>query len=63
MPESIKAIKVLGDGKAEVQHVPVPALKENTVLVKVKCVALNPVDWQVPSSVLLGTSTNNSCPG
>jgi NADPH:quinone reductase-like Zn-dependent oxidoreductase len=45
----MKAIKVLGDGKAEVQHVPVPEMKENTVLVKVSCVALNPVDWQVIS--------------
>ena len=38
-------------GKVEVQERPVPALKEDGVLVRVKSVALNPTDWKViPSS-------------
>lgn len=32
-------------GKAELQEVPVPKLKDDYVLVKVKAVALNPTDW------------------
>jgi hypothetical protein len=34
-------------GKVEVQEHPVPALKEDGVLVRVKSVALNPTDWKV----------------
>jgi NADPH:quinone reductase-like Zn-dependent oxidoreductase len=42
----MKAIKVVEAGKAEVQEVPVPKLKDGYVLVKVKAVAINPTDWK-----------------
>ena len=34
-------------GRVEVQERPVPALREDGVLVHVKSVALNPTDWKV----------------
>jgi len=34
-------------GRVEVQERPVPALREDGVLVRVKSVALNPTDWKV----------------
>ena len=34
-------------GRVEVQERPVPTLRENGVLVRVKSVALNPTDWKV----------------
>ena len=42
---SMKAIKVVGHGKAEIQEVPLPKLRDDYVLVKVRAVALNPTDW------------------
>lgn len=45
----MKAIKVVGYQKAEIQDVPVPKLRDDYVLVKVKSVALNPTDWYVGS--------------
>ncbi|TKA27003.1 hypothetical protein B0A50_05194 [Salinomyces thailandicus] len=45
-PSKMKAIKVVEKGKAELQEVPVPKLKDDYVLVKVKAVALNPTDWK-----------------
>ncbi|KAI7325863.1 GroES-like protein [Hortaea werneckii] len=44
--DKMKAIKVVENGKAELQEVPVPKLKDDYVLVKVKAVALNPTDWK-----------------
>jgi NADPH:quinone reductase-like Zn-dependent oxidoreductase len=41
----MKALKVVGPGKAEIQEVPVPKLRDDYVLVKVHDVALNPTDW------------------
>lgn len=35
-----------GDPRAEVQSVPVPQLKDDLILVKVKAVALNQTDWK-----------------
>lgn len=46
----MKAIKVVEKGKAEVQDVPIPKLRDDYVLVKVKAVALNPTDWSVSRS-------------
>ena len=34
-------------GRVEVQERPVPALREDGVLVRVRSVALNPTDWKV----------------
>ena len=41
----MKAVKILGADKAEIQDVPIPEPGENEVLVKVGYVALNPIDW------------------
>lgn len=41
----MKAIKMTGPGAAEIQEVPIPALRDDYILVKVKAVALNPTDW------------------
>lgn len=51
-PSSMKAIKIVEAGKAEVQEVPLPKLRDDYVLVKVKAVALNPTDWYMRSSRL-----------
>lgn len=45
-PSSMKAIKVVEAGKAEIQDVAVPKLRDDYVLVKVEAVALNPTDWK-----------------
>lgn len=47
--KTMKAVKVLGINHAEVQDVPLPELQAHEILVKVHCVALNPLDWSVPS--------------
>ena len=47
VPQTMKAIKTPAQGKTEVQEVPVPQVKEDFILVKVKYVALNPTDWSV----------------
>jgi NADPH:quinone reductase-like Zn-dependent oxidoreductase len=44
-PATMKAIKSIENGKAEIQEVPVPKVLPDYVLVKVKAVALNPTDW------------------
>lgn len=41
----MKSIKIVSAGKAEIQDVSQPELKEDRVLVKVNAVALNPTDW------------------
>jgi len=41
----MKAVKSVEKGKAEIQEVPLPRLRDDYVLVKVKDVALNPTDW------------------
>jgi hypothetical protein len=42
---SMKAIKTISDHKAELQTVPIPALRDDYILVKVETIALNPTDW------------------
>lgn len=44
-PENMKAIKIVSAGKAEVKTVPLPKLRDDYILVKVKYVAINPTDW------------------
>lgn len=44
-PKTMKAVKVVGADHAEIQNVPVPQPQDHEVLVKVHCVALNPLDW------------------
>ncbi|KAK3670644.1 hypothetical protein LTR78_009479 [Recurvomyces mirabilis] len=45
-PSQMKAIKVVSAGKAEIQEVPLPKLRDEYVLVKTTAVALNPTDWK-----------------
>lgn len=45
LPGTMKAIKVIAAGKAEVRDSPLPRLRDDYVLVKVKAVALNPTGW------------------
>jgi len=42
LPKTMKAIKVTAPGKPEIQDVPLPKLRDDYILVKVKAVALNP---------------------
>jgi NADPH:quinone reductase-like Zn-dependent oxidoreductase len=42
-PKTMQAIKIVSTGKAEVQTVPVPTLRDHYILVKVNSVAVNPV--------------------
>jgi NADPH:quinone reductase-like Zn-dependent oxidoreductase len=44
-PETMQAIKIVSAGKAEVQTVPVPKLRDHYILVKTSHVAINPTDW------------------
>ena len=44
-PSTMKALKVVSTGKAEIQEVPLPKLRDDYVLVKVHNIALNPTDW------------------
>ena len=43
---STKAIVCIEKGKAAIQDVPVPKLRDEYILVKVKAVAINPTDWK-----------------
>ncbi|KAJ5263145.1 zinc-binding oxidoreductase ToxD [Penicillium angulare] len=43
---TMKAIKVTGPGGAEIQDVPLPRLRDDYVLCRVKRVAINPTDWK-----------------
>lgn len=45
LPKTMKAIKVVETGNAEIQNVALPQLRDDYVLVKVHAVALNPTDW------------------
>ncbi|KAE8391157.1 chaperonin 10-like protein [Aspergillus alliaceus] len=42
----MKAIKTIAGHQAEVQEVPIPQIRDDYLLVKVKAVALNPTDWK-----------------
>lgn len=41
-----KAIVVIEDGVAAVRDAPIPKLRDEYVLVKIKAVGLNPTDWK-----------------
>jgi hypothetical protein len=43
----MKAVKVVGKGKAEIREVLLPKRRDDYVLCKVKSVAVNPTDWWV----------------
>jgi NADPH:quinone reductase-like Zn-dependent oxidoreductase len=52
-PKTMKAVEVVEKGKAEIREVPLPKLRDDYVLFKVKSVAVNPTDWWV--ALQLGT--------
>jgi NADPH:quinone reductase-like Zn-dependent oxidoreductase len=41
-----QAVVVIKPGEAAVEEVPVPKLRDDYILVKIKAVALNPTDWK-----------------
>lgn len=46
LPTSMNAV-VMGDGKLELKEVPLPAIDEESILVKNIAVAANPADWKI----------------
>jgi hypothetical protein len=55
----MQAIKIVSAGKAEVQNVPVPTLRDHYILVKVSAVAINPVRPPRRSSAFIHPADNN----
>ena len=53
---NMKAIKCVELGKAEVQTVPLPKLRDDYVLVKTNYIGLNPTDWYVRLGITLPDS-------
>ena len=45
IPQTMKALVVQAKGSAVVKEVPVPAIDDDEILVKVVCAAQNPTDW------------------
>jgi NADPH:quinone reductase-like Zn-dependent oxidoreductase len=52
LPETMRPLKVVETGKVAIHDVPLPTLRDEYVLVKVRTVALNPTDWYVTYSAL-----------
>ena len=46
VPQTMKALVTQADKTAKVLEVPVPAIDDDEVLVKVAAVAQNPTDWK-----------------
>lgn len=46
MATTTKAIVYVEKGKAAIQEIPVPKLRDEYVLVKVNAVGINPTDWK-----------------
>lgn len=46
MASTCKAIVCTAPGQAEVQDVPIPRLRADSILVLVKAAGLNPTDWK-----------------
>ncbi|KAK4163394.1 chaperonin 10-like protein [Cladorrhinum sp. PSN259] len=46
LPNEIKAVVIAAKGKAEVQTVPLPTLRDEYILIRTAAVALNPTDWK-----------------
>jgi hypothetical protein len=55
----MQAIKIVSAGKAEVQTVPVPTLRDHYILVKVNAVAINPVRDPTRSPTFIHSADNN----
>ncbi|KAL7792423.1 GroES-like protein [Trichoderma ceciliae] len=46
VPQTTKALVKRGEGKAVIEEVPIPRLRDGHVLVKTKAVSINPTDWK-----------------
>jgi NADPH:quinone reductase-like Zn-dependent oxidoreductase len=44
---TMRSLKAVGPGRAEIRDTPIPKVKGDYILVKVRYVALNPTDWFV----------------
>jgi NADPH:quinone reductase-like Zn-dependent oxidoreductase len=47
LPTTHRALVVTEKGKVALKEVPIPKLEDDQVLVRVKAVAINPIDWKV----------------
>jgi NADPH:quinone reductase-like Zn-dependent oxidoreductase len=56
-----KAIVYQAKGQAAVQDVPLPRLRDDYVLVKVKAVGLNPTDWKHIDNAQLHSGNRVGC--
>ncbi|KAK4176645.1 putative zinc-binding oxidoreductase ToxD [Triangularia setosa] len=54
-----KAVVITSIGKAEIKTVPVPALREDYILVRTTAVALNPTDWKHIDGINLGPNQSS----
>ncbi|KAG8818006.1 hypothetical protein FRC17_011004 [Serendipita sp. 399] len=61
LPANHQALVLIETGKAEIKTQPVPALDDDSVLVKVKAVALNPTDWKHIDMNLLKPGQSVGC--
>ena len=60
LPATHKALVVLEPGKFITKEQALPKYGDDELLVKVKAVALNPTDWKVRLSLVLGSSNQTS---
>jgi NADPH:quinone reductase-like Zn-dependent oxidoreductase len=56
-----KAIVFVEKGKAEIQDVPLPTLRDEYVLVRVKAVGLNPTDWKHIDNAMTDPGSRIGC--
>ncbi|KAI1496574.1 GroES-like protein [Biscogniauxia marginata] len=60
-PATTKAIVYVEKGKAEIQEVSVPKVRDDYILVKVKAVGLNPADWKIIHGDWADAGTRSGC--
>lgn len=51
-PTTHRSVTVIEAGKVEVQEKAVPAFSDEEILVRVRSVALNPLDWRASRSTI-----------
>lgn len=56
-----KAIVYVSKGKAEIQEVPQPKLRDEYVLVKVNAVGINPTDWKHVDNAVTDAGSRVGC--
>jgi NADPH:quinone reductase-like Zn-dependent oxidoreductase len=58
---STKAIVFVEKGKAAIQEVPRPKLRDDYILVKVNAVGLNPTDWKHVDNAIADVGSRMGC--